>query len=135
MGHPGWASVPSRGLQPCTMRLGEPGQTKREETAHHRSAFSPSLWEDDFASLPGSWSLPAQMMGFPKDINSFSCHMELAEEAATAPEGFLPRSERRVRQEFAHRGVAPAGAAESGAEAERPGKAAGETARNVLRFH
>lgn len=43
-----------------------------------------SLWNDVLgSSLPGSWSLPAPTMRFPKGINIFSCHMEVVEAAST----------------------------------------------------
>lgn len=50
-----------------------------------RDIFSPfPFWKDVLgSSLPGSWSLPAPTMRFPKGINSFSGYMDLAEEATT----------------------------------------------------
>lgn len=74
-----------------------------------------SLWEDVLGnSLPGSWSLPAQMMRFLKDINSFSCHVELAGDASIGQRQASGRVFQH-RERCVHQGA-------WGQEGELPGK-------------
>lgn len=57
------------------------GPIKSEETTYVRQRYGFSffsLWKDVLgSSLPGSWSLPAPMMRFPKGINSFFYRVEM----------------------------------------------------------